>query len=245
MKIIIPIITSIIAALVINYISDVLPLFRKFTHPCCNYCGEKINWLDYIFLKKCNHCDHIASPRRIIIYLITPILFILIWIYPLLEINFFFEAIILTYFMVVFVIDLEHKLILNSTSIFGAILTFFTGFAIHGIKSTLIGGVIGYLIMYLLFLFGALFMKLLSKNNTKYNDEDVALGFGDVHLSGILGLLLGWPGITGGLFVAIILGGVFSGGLVLLKTFSEKYAHLKAIPYGPFLIIGSLLLFYL
>ena len=50
-------------------------------------------------------------------------------------------------------------------------------------------------------------MKLLNKNNSKYSEEDVALGFGDVHLSGILGLLLGWPGITGGLFVAIILGG--------------------------------------
>ena len=128
MKIIIPIITSIIAALLINYISDVLPLFRKFSYPYCNYCREKINWLDYIFLKKCNHCDHIPSSRRIIIFLITPILFVLVWLYPLLEINFFFEAIILTYFLVVFVIDLEHKLILNSTSIFGAVLTFFTGF---------------------------------------------------------------------------------------------------------------------
>ena len=245
MEIIIPIITGILAALVINYISDVLPQFRKLAYPCCSYCGAKINWLDYIYLKKCKHCGHTTSPRRIIIYLLSPILYVLLWLFPLLEINYFFEAIILTYFIVVFVIDLEHKLILNSTSVFGAVIMFFTGFSLHGIKTTLIGGVSGYLIMYLLFLFGVVFLKLLNKKKAKYNEEDVALGFGDVHLSGILGLLLGWPGITGGLFVAIIMGGVFSGGLVLIKSIFKKYTNLNAIPYGPFLIIGSLILFYL
>ena len=245
MEIIIPIITGILAGVVINYISDVLPKFRKLTYPCCCYCKTKINWLDYISLKKCKHCGQKTSSRRIIIYLISPILYVLLWIYPLLGISFIFEAIILTYFIVVFVIDLENKLILNSTSVFGLVLMFFVGSATHGIKTTLIGGVSGYMIMYILFLFGVLFIKLLSKKNAKYNEEDVALGFGDVHLSGILGLLLGWPGITGGLFVAIILGGVISGGLVLIKTICKKYSHFEAIPYGPFLIIGSLILFYL
>jgi leader peptidase (prepilin peptidase) / N-methyltransferase len=71
------------------------------------------------------------------------------------------------------------------------------------------------------------------------------LGFGDVTLSGVMGLLLGWPGIMGGLLIAIGLGGVFSLLFILIKLITKKYQAFSSIPYAPFIIFGSLILIYL
>lgn len=63
------------------------------------------------------------------------------------------------------------------------------------------------------------------------------IGFGDVELIFPLALLLGWPKIMPGLFFAFVIGGMV--GVYLMIT---KKAKLKqAVPFGPFLIIGTLL----
>jgi len=60
------------------------------------------------------------------------------------------------------------------------------------------------------------------------------LGFGDVKLAFLMGLLLGWPKILVALWSAFILGGGVAVILLLLKrtTFSARIA------LGPFLVIG-------
>lgn len=66
------------------------------------------------------------------------------------------------------------------------------------------------------------------------------MGFGDVKLSGVLGLYtayLGWDVWGAGLLLGFFLGGFFGIGLVLLKKGGRK----TAVPFGPFMLLGALL----
>jgi leader peptidase (prepilin peptidase)/N-methyltransferase len=153
-------------------------------------------------------------------------------------------VVILTYLGILFLIDLEHRLILHPTSIVGAFLFLFVGIFRNGILKTLIGGLTGFVIMFLLYLFGILFNRWMSKRKGETIDE-AALGYGDVNLSGVLGLLLGWPGIGLCLFFAIIGGGVFSGLWLLFMLVRKKYEAFTPIPYAPFLIISAIFILYL
>lgn len=69
--------------------------------------------------------------------------------------------------------------------------------------------------------------------------DEEALGFGDVILSGVLGLILGWPGILLGLTLAILTGGLVSFIFILITALAGRYRAFSYIPYGPFLVLGS------
>jgi leader peptidase (prepilin peptidase)/N-methyltransferase len=63
------------------------------------------------------------------------------------------------------------------------------------------------------------------------------LGYGDVRLSGVLGLALGWVGwaeLLLGIWSGLLLGGIL-GGLLSLVTRRRDY------PFGPFMLAGALL----
>jgi leader peptidase (prepilin peptidase) / N-methyltransferase len=67
-----------------------------------------------------------------------------------------------------------------------------------------------------------------------------ALGFGDVKLLGLLGLLLGWFGwgvLLTGVFLGLLVGAVVS--LVLLAT--RRAGWRTALPFGPPLLVGAVL----
>jgi len=94
-----------------------------------------------------------------------------------------------------------------------------------------------------LYYLGIVLSQLITKIRNQPVDE-VALGFGDVNLGGVLGLYLGWPGITAGLLLAIILGGSFSLFIILYHLITHKYQMFMAIPYAPFLLLGAALLLF-
>ena len=75
-----------------------------------------------------------------------------------------------------------------------------------------------------------------------YISKERWMGMGDALLVIFLGLFLGWPQILLGLFLAFNLGALYSIFLLLFKKKSIK----SQIPFGPFLVIGSLItiLFY-
>jgi leader peptidase (prepilin peptidase)/N-methyltransferase len=64
------------------------------------------------------------------------------------------------------------------------------------------------------------------------------MGFGDVRLSGLLGLALGylgWGALLAGMYAGFLLGGV---GGTLLAIF--RLADRKRYPFGPFMLLGAL-----
>jgi leader peptidase (prepilin peptidase)/N-methyltransferase len=63
------------------------------------------------------------------------------------------------------------------------------------------------------------------------------LGFGDVRLSGVLGLALGWVGwgpLLVGMYAGFLLGGVIGGLLAVVKIVERK-----GFPFGPFMLLGA------
>lgn len=68
------------------------------------------------------------------------------------------------------------------------------------------------------------------------------VGSGDVFLSGALGLLLGvWPLAVMGLFFAYITGAL----VAVIGLITKKVTRSSHIPFGPFLILGTLVVFFL
>jgi leader peptidase (prepilin peptidase)/N-methyltransferase len=242
-EIILVFLLGLLAGLAINYLADVLPLTRRLGSPMCVHCETEISWIDFVLGKKCPHC---SRPRhfRFWVVLVAVIAGALwLWLKPVPRLGFSIGFLVILYLALVATIDIEHRLILHPTSWFGAILGLAVGFWLHGFWATILGGVAGFLVMLALYYLGAWFARWIAKLRGEAIDE-VALGFGDVNLSGILGLLLGWPGILAGLVLAILLGGLVSLFFVLGQMIMRKYQPFLAIPYAPFLILGAVLLLY-
>lgn len=68
------------------------------------------------------------------------------------------------------------------------------------------------------------------------------IGFGDVKLTALIGMMLGlWSGVTA-VMLGIYLGAICSIALLLFK--GKKYTLKTEIPFGPFLILGTALVFF-
>ena len=63
------------------------------------------------------------------------------------------------------------------------------------------------------------------------------MGYGDVRLSGLLAMALGWLGwvqVAVGVYSGFLLGAVVGGGLALARVFDRK-----SYPFGPFMLAGA------
>ena len=66
------------------------------------------------------------------------------------------------------------------------------------------------------------------------------MGLGDLNLLAALGFLYGWPDVLLIFILAVLIGSAVS----LVLVFQSKKNLQSAVPFGPFLIIGSLLVFF-
>lgn len=151
----------------------------------------------------------------------------------------------LVYFGVIIVIDIEHRLILHPVSWVGAALSLATGLWLHGWVSTAIGGVVGFGVMLGIYWLGILYVRFFARGKGHPVEEGDAFGFGDVNLSGVIGLLLGWPGILAGLVLAILFAGAITIMFLVGALAARRYRPNLALPYGPFLAASAIYLLYL
>lgn len=228
----------------LNYLADVLPVSRSFSPAVCRSCQNSYRWQDYLFLRKCKTCRTPRQARAWIVQFAGLVGTLAIWYFPPRALGHYAALIVFFYFGLVFIMDVEHRVILHSVSIAGAALAIPLGIWQNGWLDTLIGGVAGFGIMLALYYFGELFRRVMARARGQ-EIEEIALGFGDVNLTGVLGLMLGWPRITACLFAAIILGGLLSGAIILIQVIRKRYSAFTAIPYAPFLLISAAILFYL
>ena len=134
----------------------------------------------------------------------------------------------------IFFIDLENFIIpdsLNFTIMGLALLkNFLPNFntsLIHEINQSIIGGMVGYLSIWLIiFLYKAI----------KKID---GMGLGDAKLMAGIGLLFGWQSIPFVLFVASILGLIF----VVPSLLKKQKTMRTEIPFGPFIIVAGIIYF--
>jgi leader peptidase (prepilin peptidase)/N-methyltransferase len=120
-----------------------------------------------------------------------------------------------------------------------------------GAGQSLLGGVIGFGIMFLLYQVGALVARYRARKMQaagQADDEEEALGGGDVYLLGVLGLMLGKNFIVNALVLGAVFGGLVSLFLIIALLARRRYlgyALMTFIPYGPYFIIAAFYMLFL
>ncbi|MEE8583199.1 MAG: prepilin peptidase [Dehalococcoidales bacterium] len=219
----------------LNVVADRLPAGRSIVGPAsgCDACHKRLAALDmipvfsYLWLRgRCRYC-HSQLPRRILwVELGTGALFAyLYW-----QLGFNADLAIATiygsFFIAILAIDLEQGLILNKM-VFPAMLValglslFLSDLdTVPTIASAAGGGGLG------LGLF--LIIAIVSRGG---------MGWGDVKLAGLIGLVAGFPLVLVAVMLAIITGGLAAIALLALKLRERK----QTLPFGVFLAIGAVI----
>ena len=258
---IIPILLGWFGGLFVNYASDVLPVTRRFSQPACPSCQASYTWSDYLTLHTCRNCGRWRSLRTWLVQIIFIASFLNFWLIPPKSLGLVFSLIVMLYFGVITVIDLEHRLILHPTSAFGAVLGLIAGTYLNsrlnnnglllGLGMSLLGGLVGFGTMFVLYKIGEIVARIRARKMQaagQTDDEEEALGGGDVYLLGVLGLLLGWPFILNVLVYGVLFGGLVSILLLVAMLVRRSYASqvlMTFIPYGPYFILSAVYVLFL
>lgn len=199
----------------------------------CPKCQAKWNLLDHVSLlslvllrARCAFCGARHPWRRPILELVTILTFAFLWQRYGPSVKLALITLYTCILFLIFVMDLEHRLILRVV-IFPAIGAAILGSFVHpglGVRRALLGGAVSFLFFYVVIVFGRLVFRR------------TAMGGGDANLAAFIGLITGFPGVILALLIAVSL-----GGLVSLVLIVSRVKRLKSyIPYGVFLVLGGL-----
>ena len=228
----------------VNFVVDWFYIRRKFLDENIEKEILRMGWSRYLawpFLSQ--HTSLLKKLRLLFVQVIFIVLTLVLGISPPDRVEFWWGLPVLIYFTIVIVMDVEYRVVLHPISIAGVILGAIVGVYLRGPRVTIGGGVVGFLIMFLLYKFGEVFMRWVNKRRGLEIDE-VALGFGDVNLSGVIGLFLGWPPVILGLLFAIFIGGIVSLIFMVGALMLRRCRMFSAVPYAPFLAIAALIMLF-
>ncbi len=193
----------------------------------CPRCRHNLSWPDLVpilsFLSlggRCRYCKKSISWQYPLVELGTGLLFLFIFSFHLA----IFHYLIVPFLVVIFVYDLKHYLIPDKIIYPAILLAFFCDALFNFPDLTL-----GYLPAALAA--AAFFLAIIFLSRGKW------LGWGDVKLAFLMGLILGWPNILLALFLGFATGAIIGVGLIAAGKKSLK----SAVPFGPFLVTGTLL----
>jgi leader peptidase (prepilin peptidase)/N-methyltransferase len=219
-----------VVASFLNVCCDRLPVGESLVYPPshCQACQRRLGAKDlipvfsYLWLRgRCRYCQA-PIPRRILgVEVGTGVLFGLAYWHYGLSLELLVTLVYSCIFIVLLVIDLEHQLILNKVVYPAAAVALVIDFLAPkpGIISGAIGGGVGLV----LFLIPALVYP-------------GGIGWGDVKMAALIGLVTGFPLTLVALLLAVILGALVAGLLLALKIKKRK----EAIPFAPFLSVATL-----
>jgi len=222
----------------LNVCIDRLPQNKSIVIPPshCEACQHKLSAKDlipvfsYLRLRgRCRYCQA-AIPRRLFwVELTTALIFALLcWHYGLsaeLGIMIFYACL----FIIIFVIDLEHGLILNKVVYPGMVVALLLSLypwpwlpesIIMRVAYAALGGGIGFAILFLI--------AIVSRGG---------MGWGDVKLAALIGLATGFPLV----FLAIIMGAILGGIVAVALVIAKKRKRRETIPFGPFLALAAMI----
>ncbi len=212
----------------VNWAADILPGLRDRQEKHAARLGLRSfahYWtLPWYFFRQgsCPHCHERISWRSPAVETINIGLFVLMawhwgatvtlaiaWLYGL-------------FLVAVTVIDFEHHRVLNIMLAPAAVVIAVVSLlpAAPQPLDMLLGGAVGFGVFLLLAIIGR-----------------GALGMGDVKLAGVVGMMLGYPGVLTALAIGAILGAL--SALVLLA--SRRATRKTAIAYAPYLAVGALI----
>ncbi len=222
----------------LNVCSDRLPKGKSIINPpsACDVCNHRLGVRDlvplfsYLWLRgRCRYCQTPISRRLPAVELAMGLAFpLLYWRYgfsPVLGFSLAYTCLL----TIIFVIDIEHQLILDKVVYpgMGLALVFSPLYPALGadaglrVISSVSGGAVGLVIMLIPFL-----------------ATRGGMGMGDVKMAALLGLITGFPKVFMALFISILAGGLVAAALLLLGLKTRR----QPIPFGPFLAAGTMVI---
>ena len=197
----------------------------------CTVCQRTLAWYEnipivsYVALRgRCRSCKSPISIRYPIVEAIGAAVFAIGWWQygptALLASRLVFACLLI----VLFAVDLEHRLLPNSITLPGIVVGFvFSCFADPGWLASLIGMLVGGGLLYAL---GEAYFRV---------RHEEGLGMGDVKMLAMIGAFLGWKLTLVTLVLASFAGSLVGVGLIVTKRGGMKYA----LPFGTFLALGA------
>lgn len=224
----------------LNVLIDRLPRNEKITgRSYCESCKKTLTWKDlipvisFVYLHgKCRYCKTKLPLYYPFVEIVTGVMFALTFgimnyesgIMDLLTLA--YSLFIVSIMTAIFFADLKHGIIPDKILLAGILVSLPVIFIIHNslfmIQIASAIGAFGFMLL----------LYLVTKGK--------GMGFGDVKLAFLMGLILGFPGIFYSIYLAFLTGGVFAIILVLWKKRGLK----SQVPFGPFLVGNFLLVFY-
>jgi leader peptidase (prepilin peptidase)/N-methyltransferase len=237
---------------IVNLLADSLPASRSLQRIRCHACGAPRPWYGWSSLiarlTPAWYCAYCGSDRRVRSWAVE--LFAMagslgLALYNPQPIEYLPSLIVGFIFLLIFVIDLEHRLILHIITLpAGVVFFLFAGLNSElTYARSLMGGAFGFTLFFLLYLLGGLFSRWVAHRRGLDPDE-VAFGFGDVTLATVIGFLVGFPAVIEALIRGILYAGLFSIVYLLYLSLRRRYSSFIPIPYGPFLILGALWVYF-
>jgi len=196
----------------------------------CPQCKKELRALElipvfsFVVLRgKCKGCQKKISLQYPLVELFTSVLFAIGYLKYGLSLELMSYLVLVSFLVIIFVYDLKHSLILDKVSIPAIIIALLSSIFIFWLPlwDIFLGGLIG----------GGFFFLQHVISKGKW------VGGGDIRLGLFMGLLLGWQRVLVALFLAYIVGAIFS--LILLA--SKKKNIKSQIPFGTFLSIATVI----
>ena len=153
-------------------------------------------------------------------------------------------------FVLIIVIDMEHKLILFVVTIPSMVLALLDAQFAHvigrpfygasTIQDALLGGLVGFVPFFLMYQGGFLFTYIMGKARGE-EINTVAFGYGDVIMMTLSGLILGISYTVLAIFIAVFLGAFGAFVYIVFRSLlRQRYSLFTAIPYGPYIVIATI-----
>jgi leader peptidase (prepilin peptidase)/N-methyltransferase len=238
---------------IVNALSDDLPHHRWPTRP--HYPdGSPRPWLGILaFLtgQRASPGGAKLSWRYPVVEIVTPLMMIITVLVTdgeadVSSLQLVFYLFYMALFVLITVIDIEHRLILFAVIIPSCLIALADAILTPDnqrpdLGAALLGGALGFGVFFLLYVGGILFSYVVAKMRG-YDLPEVAFGYGDVMLAALCGLILGWERLIFAMFITVFLGAF--GALIYLvaRSVSGKYNLFTPLPYGPYIVVGTYIL---
>ncbi|MFO7320199.1 MAG: prepilin peptidase [Chloroflexota bacterium] len=240
---------------VVNALADDLPHHRspRLPHYPDGTPRPLVAWLGTLaFLtgKRCSPSGSCLSWRYPLAEIVTAIAFVVAASVAsndpeMTELQLLFWLIYMAIFVLVVVIDVEHKLILFAVMIpSGLIAILDAAIAGHGpnLAGALLGGAFGFIMAFILYLGGFLFIRV-SARLRGHSINEVAFGYGDVMMFTLSGLILGAPALIFATYITVFAGAIGALLFLLGRGLRRRgYNLFTALPYGPYIVLGTVVM---
>ena len=204
----------------------------------CPKCKKKIFWyenipiLSYFILGgKCSKCKKKISFQYLLVETIGIFSFLIIYYLYGISLTTILLMILFLSFLIIFFIDLKHYIIPDILTFPMMALGFFKSFdpnlnpIFPNYINSLIGGIIGYGIIWLLIIF---YKKIRNKEG---------MGLGDAKLLAVIGFWFGWISIP----IIIFLSSTIALTIVIPDLLKKSKKISSQIPFGPYIILATLI----